>query len=334
MPSLKSALICLIAIPAAALAQSSASIDLLSFASSNAQVVGGVHITAAKSSALGQFLLSQIQSTDANLQNFITETGVDPRTDLSDVVLIMNSAPSAGSHNGLIAAHGSFSNSIVKLEATAQSNGGSVNHLSGVDVIHPGSSGNACVALYTDAATAVIGDCASVQAALASAGPDAPTGSALFTKAVQYRSTQDLWFSSIAPLGQLAGAVPGNFNSVLNSSLLQSIQQTSGGVKLTGTSTAQGPAVSVTGEALMDTPQNATALMNVVNFFKSFIQMQNTTDPAASALITALGGLQTSVNGSTLTGSVVIPESTLEQLFQTIHQNATVAQAEVGAVAR
>jgi len=334
MPSLKSALICLLAVPAAVLAQSSASIDLLSFAAPNAQIVGGVHVTAAKNSAFGQFLLSQIQSTDANLQNFITETGVDPRTDLSDVVLIMNSAPSAGTHNGLIAAHGSFSSSISTLEAAAASNGGSVNHLSGVDVIHPGSSGNACVALYTDAATAVIGDCASVQAALASAGPNAPAGSALFTKAVQYRSTQDLWFSSVVPLGQFAGGVPGNFSSVLNSNLLQSIQQTSGGVKLTGTSTAQGPAVALTGEALMDTPQNATALMNVVNFFQSFIQMQNTTDPAASALLTALGSLQTSVNANTLTGSVVIPESTLEQLFQTIHQNATVAQAEVGAVAR
>ncbi len=337
MPSLKSALICLAAVPFVALAQSSASLDLLSFAAPTAQMAGGAHVDAAKNSVLGQFLLSQIQSTDSNLENFINETGVDPRTDISEVVIIMNSAPSAGAHQGLIAAHGSFSNAIAKLESSAQSNGGSVTHLAGVDLIHPQASGNACVALYTDAFTAVIGDCASVQSALASAGSSAPTGTPLFTKAAQYRSTQDLWFTSVLPLGQFAGGVPSNFNGVLNSNLLQSIQQTSGGVKLTGTSTPQGPAVAVTGEALMDTPQNATALMNVVNFFQSFIQMQSPSDPNASGLIAALANLQTSVNGSTLSGNLVIPVSTLEQLFQSIHQNssATVANnaAELGTLA-
>lgn len=299
-------------------------------------MIAGAHVDSAKNSAFGRFVLSQIQSNDPNLQRFIEDTGVDPRTDVSEVVVATNGMPSASTH-GLIAAHGTFSNAIVKLEASAQANGGLIDHLTGVDIIHlangtadANSGGNGpCVALYTDAFTAVIGDCLSVQAALQSASPDAPSGTPLFAKAQTYRSQQDLWFTSSAPLGQFAGAVPPNLNPVLNSALLQGIQQASGGVTFASGSTTQGPSVQIAGEVLMDSPQNATSLLNVLNFFKGMIQMNNGPDPSAGVFASLLSNLQTAVNGSTLTASLTIPEATLEQLFESIHHQSSATVAAV-----
>lgn len=324
-----------VAVPVIALAQSSGTLDLLSFAPPDAQVLAGAHVDAAKNSAFGRFVLSQIQSNNPALQKFIADTGVDPRTDVSEVVAAMGGAPGSG-HRGIVAAHGTFSNSISTLEATAQANGGTVEHLAGVDVIHfaaPSAQGapsgqNACVALYTDALTAVIGDCTSVQAALSSAASKAPTGTALLTKAALYRSQQDLWFTSVLPLSQIAKGAPQNANPVLNSNLIQAIQQTSGGLKFTAASGTQGPTAVLSGEVLMDSAQDATALVNVINFVKGFVQGAPTTDhPGLGIIATLLGTLQPVANGSTVTANITIPEADLEQLFQTIHpQQATVAE--------
>jgi hypothetical protein len=44
--------------------------------------------------------------------------------------------------------------------------------------------------------------------------------------------------------------------------------------------------------------------------------------PAAAGFASLLGGLQTSVSGSTLNVGLNVPESTLEQLFQQVSQLA------------
>lgn len=330
MVTLKSVLFC-VAVPAIALAQSSGTLDLLSFAPPDAQVLAGAHVDAAKTSAFGVFVLSRIQSSNPGLQRFIADTGVDPRTDVSEVVIAMSGTPGPGAHHGLVAAHGMFSNSIATLEAAAQTNGGTVDHLSGVDLIHlsatktdnTGTSHNGCIALYTDAATAVIGDCTAVQAALTTAAPKAPTGTALLTKAALYRSQQDLWFTSVLPLGQIAKGAPQNANPLLNSNLIQAIQQTSGGVKFAAASGTQGPTVQVSGEVLMDTAQNASALVNVIDFFKGLIQgAPAANQPGFGGIAALLAALQPVAAGNVVTASLAIPEPALEQLFQALHAQA------------
>src|SRR5450755_3785164 len=104
--SFLSSLISLSVVPAIALAQSS-NIDLSSFVQSDAQLVAGAHVDAAKNSAFGQFLLAQIPAGDQHLQGFIANTGIDPRSDISEVLLAWNGSPGPNAH-WLIAAHGSF----------------------------------------------------------------------------------------------------------------------------------------------------------------------------------------------------------------------------------
>src|SRR5690242_6047245 len=92
MPTLRTMLLCFAAVPPLAVAQSG-SIDLLSFAMPDAKIVAGAHVDAAISSALGQHVLSQMQSDNAALQKFIQDTGVDPRTDVTEIVFATDGTP-------------------------------------------------------------------------------------------------------------------------------------------------------------------------------------------------------------------------------------------------
>src|SRR5207245_2259483 len=126
-----------------------------------------------------------------------------------------------------------------------------------------------------------------------SKGAKSGAPSALAAKAQQWRTSTDLWFTSVVPLTQFAGFLPtgGPLTGVMNTDLFKGIQQTSGGVKL-ASSNAQGPAIQVSGEVLMDTPQNATSLLNVVNFISGMIKMLPTNDPAATLFASLLATLQ------------------------------------------
>jgi hypothetical protein len=326
MPKLRNAFLCLAAIPAIALAQNSSSVDLLNFVTSDAQVLAGANVTAAKNSPFGQFVLSQMQMGESNFETFLTATGFDPRTDLSEVLIASNGAhagtdPLQGnSSRVLIAAHGTFSHAIATLEGSLVNDGANVVHLSGVDVITlPAANGpvpGGCIAFFTDGATAMMGDCAIVNAAAQSKGAKSGAPSALAGKARQWRTSTDLWFTSVIPLTQFAAFLPtsGPLTGMMNTDLFKGIQQMSGGVKF-ASSNAQGPAIQVSGEVLMDTAQNATALLNVVNFISGMIKMLPANDPAATMFAGLLATLQASASGNTVSVSLTIPEGTLEQIF-------------------
>src|SRR6266567_2985319 len=173
MPRLRNAFLCLAAIPAIGLAQNSSSVDLLNFATSDAQVLAGANVTAAKNSPFGQFVLSQMQAGDSGFETLHTATGFDPRTDLSEILIASTGAPGSSSRM-LIAAHGAFSRAMATLEGNLVNDGATITHLSGVDVITmPTTNGpvpGGCIAFFTDGFTAMMGDCAIVNAAAQSKG--------------------------------------------------------------------------------------------------------------------------------------------------------------------
>jgi hypothetical protein len=325
MSTFRTVLFSVVAIPAIALAQSS-NIDLFSFVMADAQLIAGVHVDAAKNSPFGQFVLSQIPAEGKFLHGIMTETGIDPRSDVTEVLVAWNGAPNSTGH-WLAAARGTFGGSIETIEVNALKNGGTITRLPGVDLVTAGQAGinpqaaNVCIGLFTDGFTDVIGDCTSVQAAiqfgLASSGPASSVG----MKAQQLRAQQDVWFASVVPVSQFANLVTGgnpggagNLGGILKNNLFQAIQQISGGVKFA--STAQGPAAQISAEVMLDSPQDATALLNVVNFIVGLVQMNTNSGPAAGGLAAVLGNLQASVSGSTLNIGLSVPESTLELLFE------------------
>src|ERR1700676_922794 len=127
MSTVHAVLFSVVALPTLALAQSN-NIDLFSFVMADAQLVAGAHVDAAKGSTFGQFVLSQIPMGEKYLQGFVTETGIDPRADVSEVVAAWTGAPKANG-DWVIAAHGTFAASIEAMEVNALKNGGAITRL-------------------------------------------------------------------------------------------------------------------------------------------------------------------------------------------------------------
>jgi hypothetical protein len=331
MSTCRTVLLSAIAIPALALAQSS-NIDLFSFLMADAQLVAGANVTSAKSSPFGQFVLSRIPMGQKYLQSFEIETGIDPLTDVSELVAAWNGAPNAQAQ-WLIAAHGAFSASIETIEVNAMKNGATITRLPGVDLLQmaqPGSNSpeaNICIALFTDGFTDLAGDCTSVQAAIQFGASSSGPGSSVAMLARRLRAQEDIYFASVVPLSQFSNALPaGNaasaspLSGVLKSKLFLAIQEISGGVKFP--STTQGSGAQFSAALLMDSPQDAASLLNVLNFLVGLLQTNIGNAPAAASLMSLLGNLQASVSGSTLNVGLNIPESSLELLFQQVGQLA------------
>ena len=332
MATIRNTLLAALAVPALALAQSS-NIDLFSFVMQDAQLIAGANVTSAKNSPFGQYALSQIPMGEKYLQGFETETGINPLSDVTEVLAAWNGAPNANGH-WVIAAHGSFIQSIPAIEVNVLKNGGTITRLPGVDIIEVAQPGmnspaaNVCIGLFTDGFTDLIGDCTSVHAAIQFGAATSGPGSSLAITAQQLRTQKDAWFASVVPLSEFSGLLPASatgsgspLSGVLKSKLLLAIHQISGGVKFP--TAAEGSGAQFSAEVLLDSPQDATSLLNVVNFIVGLLQMNTgSVPPAAAGFVSLLAGLETSVNGSTLNVALNVPESTLEQLFQQVSQLA------------
>jgi len=312
----------LVVAPSMANAQSSG-IDLLTLTVSNAQLIAGANVNAAKASPFGQFMLMKIQPGDMGLQQFINETGFNPFNDVSEIVVSSDSAPGPSAH-WMVAARGIFGPAMSRVEAKAAEDNLSVTHLAGVDVIEvnsgaPGATTSGapqlCVGFYTDGATAIVGECGAVTAAAQGQKPAGTLAAAAQTS----RSTQDLWFTSVLPLPQIGSAAPSGLAPVLNNPLLQKIQQTSGGVKFAA---GGAPGVQVTGQAVMDNPQDAMSLVNVAKFFLSFASSQTGSLPAGSTVSSLLSSVQITPAGNAVNVTLTIPETTLEQMFNAVEQGS------------
>jgi hypothetical protein len=329
MPAYSKVLLSALAIPALALAQSS-NVDLFSFLMSDTQLVAGANVASARNSPFGQYVVSQIPMSQKYLQGFETATGINPLSDVSELVAAWNGAPNA-SAQWLIAAHGNFSTSIETIEVNAMQNGATITRLPGVDLLEmapPGSpEANICIGLFTDGFTDLIGDCTSVQAAIQFGVSSFGPGSSVAIEARQLRAQEDIYFASVVPLSRFSSLLPGTaaasgspLSGVLQSKLLLAIQEISGGVKFP--STAQGSGAQFSAALLMDSSQDATSLLNVLNFLVGFLKMNTGSVPVAGSLSALLDGLESSVNGSTINVSLNVPESSLEQLFQQVGQLA------------
>jgi hypothetical protein len=67
--------------------------NLLNLAMPDAKVLAGVNATTAKTSPLGQFLISQLQGSIPQLQGAIAVTGFNPFTDVTQVLMAGGADP-------------------------------------------------------------------------------------------------------------------------------------------------------------------------------------------------------------------------------------------------
>ena len=311
----------LLALPLGAFA---ADPTLLQMIMPDAQVVAGLEVDSAKSSLFGQYVLSHLSVNDTKLEQFTAETGFDPRRDVSEVVIASNWKQDSPDSRWIVAAHGTFD--IPSITAAAQTNGGVIAPYQGVNVLTHAASGKSQVVTglaFLNSSTALLGDLTSVQAAISRSQSNAAINSAVLAKAQTASAGKDFWFVTLVPLSNFSSSVPVLNNSgAASGNVFAAINQASGGIHF-------GDTVTISAEAVTRSEKDAQALVDVVKFFASLVQLNRQNNPAAGQVATLLDTLQTTVSGNITTLSLAIPEQQIEQLLNSKHPTATKASVQI-----
>jgi len=259
-----------------------------------------------------------MQLDDPDFQKFMTATGFDPRRDLSELIIASNAATNDPSR-WLVLAKGTFD--ISKIHGVAQSTGAIVTSHKGIAII--GIAGNqsgqkatstGAIAVF-DASTAVMGPLDVVQAAIDRRVARAGVATGLAGKVKQISASNDFWFTTLVPLSEFASSMPdANLAGALKGNMLKAVQQASGGVKF-------GTDILLTAEIVTRSPQDASALVDVVKFIAGLIQTNRKSDKTAERVSTVLDAIKCSAQGNVMTMSLSIPESTLEQMLNAMRQD-------------
>jgi hypothetical protein len=309
----------LLALPLGAFA---ADPSLLQLVMPDAQVVAGLQVDSAKSSLFGQYVLSHLSVNDTKLEQFTSATGFDPRHDVSEIVVASKWKPNTPDNRWIVAAHGAFN--ISKITGTAQTNGGVIAPYNGINVVtlQAGSSGQVETAIaFLGSSLALVGDLTSVQAAIDRTKSNTPGDASIVTKAQAVSSGKDFWFVTLVPLSNFSGSIP-DPSGAMKGNLLAAINQMSGGIRF-------GDTVTISAEAVTRSEKDAQALVDVVKFFASLVQLNRQKDPTAGQVATLLDTLQTSTSGNITTISIAIPEAQLEQLLNSVHPPPAKAAARI-----
>jgi len=284
--------------------------QLLNLVMPDAQVMAGVNVTNAETTPFGQYLLTKLTSNDPGLQTFVTQTGFDPTKDVTEVLAASSGTPA--SHSGLLLAKGSF-NVTQLLAAIANDTKHLVSTYGGATLITSTKGADNFGVAFLGTTIAVAGDLTSVKAAIDRSSGVNSIGPALAAQVQTLSTTEDAWSVSIESLGALipggVGTSSTNAFATQTLQIVKNIQSASSGVKF-------GANVQFTAQAVSDTPQDATALADVIKMVAGLVSMsaagQTGDGPAIGQL---LQSLQVSATGATVNISASVPETQIEALL-------------------
>lgn len=293
---------------------------LLRLVMPDAKVIAGLQVRETKNSLFGQYVLSHMQVDDAGFKKFIAQTGFDPRRDVTEILMASNWEQSTPQSRWLVAARGSFN--LAQITAGAKTYGGTVTDFQGVGILTYSEVAKPEVEsgiAFFDSSRAVMGDLASVKAAIQRQQSNAaPTGD-LLDRVRDLSSKNDFWFVTTVPISEFAGAMPNpNLSGAMKGDLLAAIHQASGGIRF-------GETVTISGEAITRSNKDAQALVDVFRFLAGLIQLNSENNKVAGQVSTLLDSMDLKTSGNVMTMSVAIPEQQLEQLLNSMHQERSQA---------
>ena len=280
-------------------ALSAADPQLLNLVMPDAKVLAGVNVEQAKGTQLGQFVLNQLQTHDAQMQQLVALTGFDPRRDVSELLVASDGV--AGSKQGLALARGNFD--IAKITAAATVAGAATEVYNGFTILEDPKNKEAGIA-FLDPTKVAAGDIASVKGAIDRLKTPQPLPVAVTDKVNQWSLSQDAWGITTVPPDSLVPAGQGTQNPMFN--VGKSVQAAAGGVKF-------GALVVFSGEAQCDTAENAKTLGDMIQLLINMAQMQANLDPTAAALIKSV---TVTASGNLMKIQASLPEDVFQQLLQ------------------
>ncbi len=282
--------------------------QLLNLVMPEAQIMAGMNVTTARISPFGQYVLSQFHADEKGFQELVTQTGFDPRQDVTEIL-----AASGGdlkSKSGLVLARGSFD--AAKIAAAASSGKGQavVSQYGGATLISMGNDASHSVAFIGNSVV-VMGDTASVKAAVDRADKVNSISPALAARVQALSTTLDAWTVTLASLGSLLPAELGGAKGPVAQplALVKNIESSSGGVKF-------GANVEISGQAVANNEQNAKALADIVRMVAGFVTLSGGQDPKMAGIAQIVQTLKVENVGNTVNISASVPEAQLEALMK------------------
>jgi len=302
---------------------------LLKLVMPDAKVVAGLQVSGVRNSPFGQFVLSHMQVEDQAFQKFIAETGLDPRRDISEVLIASSWQQDTPASRWLVVARGTFN--VPTITNAAQANGGVTSNFEGVDILtysppaKPDATGQAQppaqygIAFF-DSSNAVMGDIASVKAAIRRKQSNAAASGAVVAKVRDVAAKNDFWFVTLVPISEFAGAMPNpNLSSAMQGNLLAGVHEASGGIRF-------GDTVTISGEAVTRSDKDAQALVDVFKFLAGMIQNNRQNDATVGQVATLVDNMDVKTKDNVMSLSLNIPEKQLEQLLETMRQETRAAR--------
>jgi hypothetical protein len=297
----------LISLAAGALLLPAADPALVNLIPAGAKMVAGIDVDRAKNSAFGQRLMAQIREDERGFQEFLAATGFDPRRDMREVVV----AGTEGKEQGVVLIRGTFD--MAKIRATLLSKGAKATPYQGVELWSVGNEGNhgdGAVAIL-NTTLAVMGTEGMVKMALdrrTTSGAAVPA--ALLAKINDWSGKYDAWFVANGPLGPSASKM-GTLNGAANLSV-DSIQEAAAGARFRTD-------IEVAAETMMRSPQDATALADVIRFLASMVRTNAGKNGVDENAIKVLDTLQVTTAGPIARISLTVPEESLEKVLERKH---------------
>jgi hypothetical protein len=170
---------------------------LMSLVMPDAISLAGLNAAQAKSSPLGQFVLSRIAPDNQALQALLAQTGFDPRRDVQEILVASNHPmrPSLNVSRGLVLVRGNFD--VVRITQAALSQKATLTQYDGVPILS-GPDAKGAVA-FPDATLAIAGEPADVRAALDRRSSPMPMNAKLASGAQALSTANDVWASAKVP---------------------------------------------------------------------------------------------------------------------------------------
>jgi hypothetical protein len=287
--------------------------ELLRLVMPDAKVVAGLQVDRTRDSQFGQFVLSHLQLDDPAFQQFVSETGFDPRKEVKELLIASNWKSANGQPSWVVMAKGNFD--LQRIQRAAEANGAAMTTFQGASVFSfagKGSPDSDNAIAFLDPATAVMGSTASVNAAIQRKQAGAAASSDLAGKAKDLSAKNDFWFVTLVPLSQFDLVLPTpNSGGPMNNNMFMAINQASGGIRF-------GEIVTVSADIVARSDKDAQALVDVVKFVVGMLQQNRQNNPVAGQASNMLDPLETKTEGNRMSMSLAIPEEQLERLFNNV----------------
>ena len=289
---------------------------LLSMLPAKADAVAGVNLRALLDSGLGREFMNSGRTETQGLDEFTATTGVDIRRDVSEVLFAgFSPVTQPGAEGGKppkTVGVGFISGSFdpARIGAAILAKGGTKTTYKGRTLWTPASATNKDgeVLTFIDNSLLLAGDPLYVKQVVDGAGKGlAPD---LLSRVNDVSGRYDLWMVSAVSPSAMAGGLSqgpaaGEAAGALGGDFFKKVKSTQGGIKL-------GSVINIALEVVSTTPEDASALMNVLQFFRSMMASAPPKEGEMApppALTKMLSAIQMRTQAKTLLISMDLPEA-------------------------